>query len=415
MPWQLEPQPEWVRAVNDGSIYPIARTAALPFEPGLLLGEARARLGRADGGLGDFGDDDFAEPFRLVLRALEDEADLTVFGRWFARGFVTRLLEVRLQLTDLVAADPGVRAERIAAPIVVTGAPRTGTTLLYGLLACDPRHRVPEGWELLRPVPPPDPATFAADPRIPLADVELQLPQIVAAGLSAIHEYGGRMPKECLSAMSFAFRSEEFVSRYRVPSYVDWLQRCDMRPAYEMHRLVLQVLQRRFTDVQWVLKSPVHLHSLPVLLDVYPDARVVVTHRDPLTVLASVTSLLATLRSAQSDRVDVEELGRYHVDLYARSLDHLVSLDEGGSLPPDRVRHIAYADLVADAGAVTRDLYRHFGLPGPAPEARGPDAGGSGRPEHHYSFADLGLDPVDTRRRFARYQAHFAVPDEELG
>ena len=296
----------------------------------------------------------------------------------------------------------------------MTGAPRTGTTLLYGLLACDPRHRVPEGWELLRPVPPPDPDTFATDPRIPLADLELQLPQIVASGLGTIHEYGGRMPKECLSAMSFAFRSEEFVSRYRVPSYVDWLQRCDMRPAYEMHRLVLQVLQRRFTDVQWVLKSPVHLHSLPVLLDVYPDARVVVTHRDPLTVLASVTSLLATLRSAQSDRVDVEELGRYHVDLYARSLDRLVSLDEGLLLPPERVRHVAYADLVADPGAVTRAVYSHFGLPGAPPAPGGPGGGGSARPEHHYSFADLGLDPVETRRRFARYQAHFAVPDEEL-
>ena len=113
MPWQSEPQPVWVRAVNDGSIYPIARTADLPFDPRLLLGEARARLGRPDGGAADFGDDDFLEPFGLVLRALEDEADLTVFGRWFARGFVTRLLEVRLQLADLVAADPGVRTSAL--------------------------------------------------------------------------------------------------------------------------------------------------------------------------------------------------------------------------------------------------------------------------------------------------------------
>ena len=415
MPWQPEPQPAWVRAVNDGDIYPIARLAELPFEPDLLLGEARARLGRADGGTADFGDDDFLEPFRLVLRALEDEARLSVFGRWFARGFVTRLLEVRLQLTDYLATDPGVRRERISAPIVVTGAPRTGTTLLYGLLACDPRHRVPEGWELLRPLPPPDPATFAADPRIPLADLELQLPQVVASGLGTIHEYRGRMPKECLSAMSFAFRSEEFVSRYHVPSYVDWLQGCDMRPAYEMHRLVLQVLQRRFTDVHWVLKSPVHLHSLPVLLDVYPDARIVITHRDPLTVLASVTSLLATLRSAQTDHVDVGALARYHVDLYSRSLDRLVSLDEHGMLPAERVRHVAYDDLVADAGAVVRDLYAHFDLPaGAAPRPAPAEVAEGARPEHRYAFADLDLDPVATRRAFARYQAHFAVPDEDL-
>ena len=97
-------------------------------------------------------------------------------------------------------------------------------------------------------------------------DAELRLPQLVTDGLDAIHAYGGRMNKECLSAMSFAFRSEEFISRYHTPSYIDWLQSCDMTPAYEMHRLVLQVLQRRLPTDRWVLKSPVHLHNLPVLV-----------------------------------------------------------------------------------------------------------------------------------------------------
>ena len=95
------------------------------------------------------------------------------------------------------------------------------------------------------PPPSPDPEEFAADARIPLADRELRLPGQVAGELDAIHVYRGRMHKECLSAMSFAFRSEEFTARYHVPSYVEWYQRCDLRPAYDMHRLVLQVLQRR--------------------------------------------------------------------------------------------------------------------------------------------------------------------------
>lgn len=410
MTWQPEPHPEWVRAINDGEIFPIAELARAAFDRDQLLGEARARLGMADRGIGDFGDDGFLEPLGVLLSALEDEAGLTVFGRWFTRNFLLRLLEVRLQLTAYVRADPGVRDEEIAAPLFVTGAPRTGTTLLYELLSCDPRHRVPEGWEFLRPVPPPDPATFASDPRIALAGYELQMPQVVASGLTAIHEYRARMPKECLSAMSFEFRSEEFVSRYHVPSYVTWLQRCDMHRAYEMHRLVLQVLQRKFRDVQWVLKSPVHLQSLPVLLDIYPDARVAITHRDPLTVLGSVTSLIATLRSAQSDRVDFAEIGRYHADLYSRSLDRLVSLADEGGLPAERVQHLAYADLAADSVGVVRKLSAQFDLGISADDLTATPQGHRG--EHTYSFDDLGLDRAATREAFARYQRHFGVPDE---
>ena len=181
--WHPPPRAEWVRAVNAGRVSrsPRGEPAVRPRPCWARPGPAGPRRTRRRG----FGDDDFLEPFGVVLPALEDEADLTVFGRWFARGFVTRLLEVRLQLADLRRRRPRRADERIAAPIVVTGAPRTGTTLLYGLLACDPRHRVPEGWELLRPVPPPDPDTFATDPRIPLADLELQLPQVVASGLGS--------------------------------------------------------------------------------------------------------------------------------------------------------------------------------------------------------------------------------------
>ena len=200
-----------------------------------------------------------------------------------------------------------MREEQVRSPIIVTGAPRTGTTILYGLLSCDPALRVPEGWELLRPVPPPEPDRFPDPGRLALADAELRLMPSVSANLDAIHEYSGRMPKECLSAMSFELLTEEIAVRYDVPSYHRHLRAADLTPAYEMHRLVLQVLQRRYGAVQWVLKSPAHLASLPTILSVYPDARIVVTHRDPLTVLPSVSSLVATLRLAHSDAVDMAD------------------------------------------------------------------------------------------------------------
>ena len=217
--------------------------------------------------------------------------------------------------------------------------------------------------------------------------------------------------------MSFEFRSEEFTARYRVPSYVEWLQRCDMQPAYEWHRLVLQVLQRRSGQSAWVLKSPVHLHSLPILMDVYPDARVVITHRDPLAVLGSVTSLIATLRYAHSDDVDFADIGRYHADLYGRSLDHLVDLTTNGTVDPERVHHSHYSAFMTDPVATTADVFAALERPltGDVKEAIEDHLGANPRDakgEHVYSFADLGLDEAEARARFARYQAAFAVPDE---
>jgi hypothetical protein len=410
-----------VRAVNDGRILPIAEVAEMPLARDALLAEARATFGLADGGVSDFGSDDFLEPLDVLLPALEEEADLTVMGRWMTRRFLLRFLEVRIQLAQYVRDDPGVVDEEIPEPWFVTGAPRTGTTILHALLAQDPASRVPEGWELLRPVPPPgpDPDEFAADARIPLADRELRLPGQVAGELDAIHVYRGRMHKECLSAMSFAFRSEEFTARYHVPSYVEWYERCDMRPAYDAHRLVLQILQRRFRNVHWVLKSPVHLSALPTLFAVYPDARLAITHRDPLTVLASLTSLVATLRWAHSDNVDFAEVGRYHERMWTDALDGLVTASADGTLYPARVHHVHYADFMRDQIGVIGELYGALGRPLPPNTAQAMRDYLAGRPKdkhgaHEYSFADLALDPMVERERFARYQRHFSVPDEPL-
>jgi hypothetical protein len=416
--WEPAPRPDWVRAVNDGSILPIAQLARLPFERDLLLSEARARLGVADGGMADFGDDAFIEPLDVLVRALEDEAELTVIGRWMTRRFLLRFLEVRLHMTEYLKSDPGARDEEIHAPLVITGAPRTGTTILHSLLAQDPGRRAPRGWELLRPLPPPDPRFAETDPRILLTDRELRLPAEVSGDLDSIHEYSGRMYKECISAMTFAFRSEEFTARYHVPTYERWLQRCDMRPAYEMHRLVLQVLQRRYSDIHWVLKSPVHMHALPTLFAAYPDARMVVTHRDPLTVLGSLTSLVATLRWAHSDHVDFAEIGRDHARRWQEVLDGLVDRAERAELDPARTHHVRYTEFVADPIATIGEIYPHLlGVPLDPTTADTMRTYLAARPQdkhgpHSYSFADLGLDSTAVRARFTRYQEYFTVPDE---
>jgi len=417
--WQAPPRPEWVQAVNRGEVLPIADVAARPLDPALLVDEARAALGLDHhAGVGAIdGDEGFLEPLAVACAALEDEAHLTVLGRWITRRYLLRLLEVRFQLGAYVAADPAVLDEEVRSPIIVTGAPRTGTTILYGLLSCDPALRVPEGWELLRPVPPPERDHYPDPGRLALADAELRLMPSVSANLDAIHEYSGRMPKECLSAMSFELLTEEIAVRYDVPSYHRYLQSADLTPAYEMHRLVLQVLQRRWGPAQWVLKSPAHLAALPTLLSVYPDAHIVVTHRDPLTVLPSVSSLVATLRLAHSDDVDMPTIGRYHAELYGRYLDALVDADEQGVLDPARTHHGRYADFAADPMASVRATYEGVGFELTEDAAAAMVRHLAEKPkghkgEHHYSFDDLGLDRERERERFERYRTHFSVPEE---
>jgi len=338
---------------------------------------------------------DVAEPLELLLGSLTNEAELTDEGLQFTHRWMARLVSERVKIGE--ATDAAHGREQIVAPVIVAGAPRTGTTYLHGLLAQVEGHRAPQGWELLYPSPSPRQDTAAEDPRVAAADDELTWPQRQSTSMMSIHRYAARMHKECLSAMSFAFRSEEFVSRYHVPAYVDWLQSCDMKPAYEMHRRVLGLLQRRQRTAQWVLKSPVHLNNLPTVLATYPDARLVITHREPTEVLGSVTSLILNLRRAFSDRVDEGAVARYHLELYGRSLDALVDAD----LPPEQVAHVDQRSLIAEPQTTMDELCDRFGLATTQIDASPPVEAG----QHDYSVAGIETDELDAV--FGRYRERF--------
>jgi hypothetical protein len=429
MGWTPSPRPDWVLAINRGEVAPIAEEAALPLTRDALVAEAAARQGLHVEGAraveAAFGHKGFpAEPAleRLdrFLAAVDAEAQLNPMGRWMTRRFLLRLLEVRTQLMSWLRQDPGVQEEAISTPLFVAGAPRTGTTILHTLLAADARHRVPKGWELLRPVPPPspDPMHSATDPRIGLADRELVRPQTVVSGLLSIHEYGGHKPKECLSAQSFAFLSEEFTARFGVPRFEAWLESADMDDAYRMHRLVLQVLQRGHHKTHWVLKSPVHLHHLPTLFGTYPDAKVAITHRDPLVLLASLTSLIANLRWSHSDEVDPAAIASAHVKRYARTFENLVDWTEAGVLPEKQIHHSRFADFQDRPIETVRALYARFDESWSEDAERAMRSTLAKHPSdrlgsHAYSAEDLGTDPVALRGRFQRYQQAFDVPSND--
>ena len=242
-------------------------------------------------------------------QSLASEARLNLMGRVAAREDLTRMLSNRLRLERDRHLHPEIAAEEIRRPLFIAGLPRSGSTLLYNLLAQDPANRVPLNWETMYPSPPPERATHETDPRGAQADRQIRWFGRLQPEFRKIHPVAARLPEECVVILSHTFYSFQFSSMYFVPSYQSWLERQDLRPAYHFHRRFLQHLQWRCRAERWVLKAPPHLPALDALFAVYPDAGLILTHRDPLEVVASVASLHAVLRSAFSDAVEPAAVG----------------------------------------------------------------------------------------------------------
>ena len=382
------------------------------FDEEGLLEEARRRTG-----LGDFGGTSFLAGLRSLLPALRDEAGLHAAGAAAVREDLLRLLGNRLRMAAVFAAHPEIGARRVLRPLVVAGLPRTGSSILHELLAQDPENRAPLTWEVKYPCPPPVRATFASDPRIATVDAELaQMDERIPA-FKQMHRQAAGLPQECLNLTTHEFASIFFSVSHRVPSYQAWLDAADPAPVYASHHRQLQLLQWRCPPYRWVLKSSSHLWSLPALLTEYPDARIVQTHRDPLQVLASFTSLVTTLRRLYSGRADAREIGEEQAAFLAEGLGRSLAFRDAGMLPADQVMDLHFADFVRDPIGHVGAIYRHFGRT-LSQEAAAlmrrflAENPGDRHGAHRYRFADTGLDLATERRRFRAYQERFAIASE---
>lgn len=363
-------------------------------------------------GLTDFGEPTFREGLTRLLAELDGPANLTTIGRFAARSRVLDLLQARLRLVDHRRRHPEVADQPVERPIFVLGLPRTGTTVLYGLLAADPSMRSPVSWEVAHPFPPPTRAQRADDPRIAATEKQLDQFRRVAPDLDRIHPLGAMLPQECLALHALEFASYEFVTTFPVPGYWDWLREQDLHASYEVQRQMLQHLQSGYGGDHWILKTPSHLMWLDTLLDVFPDALVVHTHRDPTTVLASVSSLMFHFRGAFSDDVDPFEVGRDQLDAWTWALDRTMAARE--RLPDDRVVDVHFTDTVTDpVGTVTR-IYEHVGLEvtdrvTAAVRAYLDENPRDKHGRHDYDLADFGLDQDEVSARFAAYRDRFGI------
>ena len=361
-----------------------------------------------------FGALDFDERLERIVKAVDDEAQLHWIGRVAVRQSLVTALQSRFSVYRHRAAHPEIAGVPIEKPVFIVGFPRSGTTILISLLAQDPANRTPLSWEVQLPDPPPETATFDTDRRIKEADKYLGQLVEMAPELPAIHEVGGALPQECMPIMAQTLLTPQPWWVYNIPSYQQWVDEQSAAPAYTYHRHFLEHLQSGHMRDRWVLKSPIHLRTLDALLDEYPDARLIFTHRDPANTIPSVASLMYTVGGIVTDALPPEEVGRQQFRWWADALDHTMEVRARHRDKAGQFIDVQFEEVVADPVAALRRAYEQFELPwSEGLESRMRtflrDNPRGKHGAHRYSLGDFGLRLGEIRERFSAYSEAFDV------
>ncbi|HVU72506.1 MAG TPA: sulfotransferase [Mycobacteriales bacterium] len=375
-----------------------------------LLAEAQAATG-----LSDFGPDGFREGLEVYCDSAFREAQLSDLGVLAVRGNIVANLVNRLKVVDHAVRHPEVRAERIDAPLFVIGMFRAGTTLLSNLLDRDPGNRALIRWESMDSVPPPTAADARRGPRVEAARIGADVLEQLNPAMKSIHHEEVDGPTECIAVMAQDFKSLSWEAIANVPAYGRWLLGADQRSAYDYHRLVLQVLQSGGVRGRWTLKSPHHAIALDALTAVYPDARLVLLHRDPAVLCGSVFSLISTLSGTFTDADHRRYIAEHWTEVLAASVERIDRFRDAH--PEHAIVDVQYADLVADPVGTVARIYAaggdELGNGARAAMQAYCDAHRRGKDGvHTYDLATFGLERAAVRERFAGYSARYAVPEE---
>ena len=390
----------------------VAASPPVEFTADALLSAACAETG-----LDDFGDDTFRAPLDVLLHSLEHEANLSPFGRFSYFQMLLGLARNRLRIEDLIRQNPAILDVEIRRPIVIAGLQRTGTTHLHNLLSADPEIRFLPYWESLEPVP----ASLALpdgepDPRRTTTEMALGFQDAVMPHFKRMHEMTVDHAHEEIQLLAIDFSTMFFESVVALPSYRDWYVSHRQTPHYRYLERCLKVLTWLRGGKRWVLKSPQHIEQVEAVTDVFPDATVVFTHRDPVSVLASTTTMLAYSARMHQSEIDTGALGTYWTDRTEQMLRACVR--DRDRVPASASLDVLFHEYMRDDMAVVESIYEVADQPLTDVSRAAMDAYMREHPRGRfgriaYKLADFGLDAGEIRRRFSFYVDRFHIQEEK--
>jgi len=370
---------------------------------------------RQQAGLRDLGDDTILVGLHRLVDALNGEANLTERGETSIATIVTNTLVNRMRVENYLALHPGLLERKIDRPMFVFGLPRTGTTLTINLLSQDPARRCYLRWEAFNSVPPARREELHAGPRYEQARAALDLSIKHAPHISAIHHEDADSPTECQFAMAQSFCAQYYEAIAQIPSYRTWFLGADYLPAFRYHKRLLQLLQSEAPG-RWTLKNPWHPLFLDDLTTIYPDAQLVMNHRDPVDVVGSACSLIKHVRVMFSDRVDMDYIGASMLDTFEKMIARAVAYREKHGWRS--IYDLQYDDQVRDPVGEMKKLYRHFDEPWTKIAEQAMLAYLAANPKgrhgrHEYALEEYGLSRGQVRERFSGYCQAFDIPTRD--
>ncbi|CAA0093864.1 Uncharacterised protein [Zhongshania aliphaticivorans] len=365
-------------------------------------------------GLHDFGDESFREPFDVLLASLNSEANLNRGGRFGQYQRILNILINRLRVEAWIEKHPEILDEEIISPVVIIGLQRTGSTFFHRILAADKRFYAPLWYEVRNPAPTLDWDFTGKDARITSAEEEVTAMLAANPELAAIHPMDPVAADEDILLLEHSFYSTVPDAFCNVPSYGQWNDEHDNTPAYQYLKHLLQFLQwqkkkRGQLAERWLLKTPHHIHHIATLLKVFPDAKIVQTHRDPLQTIPSAASMNYNLWVLGSDDVDPKKVGEQWSAKYARGTLHTLNVRDQN---PHAFLDVWYKDTVVDPLSSVKKVYDFIGMTltdtaRAAMEKHQEENRRDSRPSHEYTLEQFGLSEVGLKQQFAEYRKRF--------
>jgi Sulfotransferase family len=346
-----------------------------------------------------------------ALVALESETGLSEDGKGRALAQFQDNLGRLAAIVHDRTANPEIADVVIDRPVFILGLPRCGTSILHALIGADPNVRTPLQWEVAAPSPPPEAATFANDPRADGFDA------YVAANFSGAwadvlkaHPIGARIPQECGMILETAFQGINPTMLFSLPGYYDWYKDADTTFGYRVHKMWLQHLSWKNPRKRWVLKVQEHAYHLPELMTVYPDAVLVQPHRDPVTVMASISRLIEVIRSVSFGVIDRAALGKELLHLWHDGQVRSMAFRAGN--PQIKVHDLRFKDIVADPVAAVRGIYVHADMDFTAETETAVSGWWAANPadkhgQHKYELSDYGLTREQVESVYGDYIATY--------